>query len=722
MIDRLIKNRHLLFILALFFATRFIICIFFIDSAWVGTDSQIGMLTKEIVEGLRMPWLDYITERASPGRPLYGFLFIPFQGLMAGSILSVKVFSIVWNMIILLLWYRLLRKYFGERVAFYFGLFFIFAPSILVNENLCLWHSHLAQSGILLVIALMLFYKIFYEGSSKSLYYCLLGLIGGIGLWFDPVFLFSLPVILLFLCIKDRCFLRTRGFLLFILFLLVGILPWLFYFTTYHLSGFYVDKIPGFFNLQSMAALPQKINIFFGDFFPYLFYFNGSQEGIRWIYYGIFLAVFISLLLVNIRALKRLFFKEDKGYHGIGLRSLPPETFLLFYVLLFFIIHVLMVECITVRFFTSIYPFILAIVAIGVSRAGKFRLPFFFLLIIFLITFHALDVARRAPFFIPWAGFSYPSVENRYFIGQAMWKNRYPLERVEKQAISNDDHDMAAILYGYIESVSYPLRTYSHLVRSGALSAHERYLFRKAFNGWIYECVDHSNRQTDNIIDELINAVIISRYPALPYQAFGLSRSLLSDEGMLRLQNTLRTTRLNEEDLDIIYGGLGVIASYDDLPADRLVTQVIAAHRKSFLNGYGYGIKAPLTDFYPAVISNTNVLWNSFLDKILKMSFDRLDKSYVAEGYFTHYCIPYQIHTEKDHCLERFDWTLLLHRINTYFDSEQRSRIYAGMGAEMGRQVDSKIMIYARAKNFINNVLERDAGIEALKGFRKGLE
>ncbi len=690
---------------------------------WVGTDGQIGMLAKEISAGLQMPWLDYITEKASPGRPIYGFFFIPFQGLAGGAIVSVKIFSIIWNMIILLLWYIFLRKYLGEQVAFYFGLFFIFAPSVLVNENLCLWHSHLAQSGILLILAFMIFYKIFYQEPSKSFYFCLLGLVVGVGLWYDPIFVFLLPTLFLFWLVRGRGFIKTRGFIFFIISTFFGILPWIFYFTTHNLSGFYGDKIPGFFNLFAAPVFLEKAGVFLGDFFSYLFYFNGSKEEIRWVYYVVFLIVFFSLLFVNVQKMKALLFSRDKESCFIErVRRIPPETFLLFYVLLFLIVHVLMIECITVRFFTSIYPFILAIMAIGLSRAGRLKPIFFLIMIVFLVVFHMRDLARRVLFFNPFAGFSYPSVESRYFIGQAMWKNRYPLERVEQLVISRDGSDKSAILYGYIESVSYPLRVYMQLVWSGSLNERERYLFRRAFNSWVYECVDHSNRQTDNIADELINAVMISRYPSMLYQDFGITRKLLSVEGLNLVKNVLSSVKLNGEDLDIIYGGLGVIASYDDMSAAKLAEQLTPELRKSFLNGYGYGIRAPLTDFYPAVISNTDVLWNSFLDKIIKMPFDRRYISYVAEGYFTHYCIPYQIHTEKDHCLERFDWILLLHRINTCFDSEQRNRIYAGIGAEMGRQVASKTMIYARAMNFINNVLERDAGIEALKGFRKGLE
>ena len=226
-LDMMKKYKNILILALLFLLFRSAILFFFADTVFPTlSESREAFYTKEIVSGLRLPFTDYVIQENSLGRLLFAFLRIPVY-LMGRSVLFEGLAAILASLLILMLWYRFLREHFSENVAVIFGLLFIFAPTHFLSVNFVFaWKARFLLNTLGTIAALGLFYKIFYQKKASVAICIALGLMCGLLSWIDHIFFMTTISLLILWFLKDKLFFLKKEFLVFLLFFLIGMLPW----------------------------------------------------------------------------------------------------------------------------------------------------------------------------------------------------------------------------------------------------------------------------------------------------------------------------------------------------------------------------------------------------------------------------------------------------------------------------------------------------------------
>jgi hypothetical protein len=302
--------------LALLGALYFLLRIFFLwhagDFLYLGEESFIGSITQEVIRGLNMASiLDYQMTPYWGGSIVTAILAVPLFRIVGAYILSLKLIPILINLLGLVFMFLIADRYLDRRIAFFSAIFAIFPAPFFTAMSLSACGSH-PEAGSLSMIILFIFYSIIFNQPSRT-HYLLLGLLSGFFLWYDYICGITIIGYLIFWFLKDKDFFLKKGFILYLIFFVIGCLPWISYNLKYEFSGldiirqgftpFKVDFIAGSFAKFSKFIISDAKELYLWKKFYFI------PGGVfNYIYHGYVLAAFILLIY---SAIKLIFNRWD---------------------------------------------------------------------------------------------------------------------------------------------------------------------------------------------------------------------------------------------------------------------------------------------------------------------------------------------------------------------------------------------------------------------------
>ena len=221
-----IKNRkYILFLVLCFFLSRILLLYTSVETFFNFEELHTGTVIHDFIMGLKMPFLNYQDMYYSGETVFLGFFGIPFFLIFGKTLLALKLTITSLYALSLLIMLLFLEKHFNLKTAIITGLLFIFAPPFWIWTTLMPMYQH-SESFLFVILGFYLLYNIIYQEEENSrqryLYFALLGLINGIGLWYIYSFLIATVSYALFWVIAHKRNIKIKELLLFILFVILG--------------------------------------------------------------------------------------------------------------------------------------------------------------------------------------------------------------------------------------------------------------------------------------------------------------------------------------------------------------------------------------------------------------------------------------------------------------------------------------------------------------------
>jgi len=245
-----LRDKTLAILLLLFLATRLIILFFDFSSLTQLEELYNGTLAREMLRGLFLPLLQLRYIEYQSGSLIVSFCAIPFFLIVGESYFSLKLVALLFSAGTLIVYYKLLEKYFSKRIALWAGLLYVFSPPIFNQLNLKVEGAN-SQAILITMTIWYIFFTLFcvdrhdaqradrvYDRCSargygrlqkvlrkEDLLAILLGFLCSFGIWFCPV------VALVIICMGilwfaiDTYFFITRRFMLMLGGSLLGAIP-----------------------------------------------------------------------------------------------------------------------------------------------------------------------------------------------------------------------------------------------------------------------------------------------------------------------------------------------------------------------------------------------------------------------------------------------------------------------------------------------------------------
>ena len=211
-----------------------------------------GTLGHEILKGLSMPYWQYRADDSGGGSLVMGILVAGFFKILGSSAFVLKLIPVLISMGALLVWFRILYREFSSKCAWYFALFFIFAPSYFQSWSTVALGDHY-ETMFLSAVAVWLFLKM--ERKPSPVFLFLLGLVCGFGIWFAYIFALTVVTLLiLWFCKKEPSL--SKGTVLYLIAgFAIGFSPWIAINLKNGFKGFVIYGIPLWRHIQHYPVL-----------------------------------------------------------------------------------------------------------------------------------------------------------------------------------------------------------------------------------------------------------------------------------------------------------------------------------------------------------------------------------------------------------------------------------------------------------------------------------
>ncbi len=727
----------MLFLLGIYLATRLGIFFFFADTIYTNNREMAELFcARDIATGLRMPLFHYLLG----GDNSFGFIFFsvlmaPFYWI-AKTLLFPKLMGILAGLAILVLWYRFLGKYFSDRVAFIFGLLYVFCPTLLLSANFAFaWKPHYIQNALLTIIAIRLFFRIFYEKDTRMVNYAWLGLIWATGIWIDSIFVVIVIVQVIFWFLEDKNLLLQRNFLVMGGFFLLGSLPWMWWHVSHMLKGY-----TGFQGVElSFSDLGKTGNLVL-DRIPQIFCYYGAPFITRYIYCLVFLFAFGTLVFQHRNVLSALIrtFGDMNGRTGVTSSTIPKEAVLILYVPVFLSLVVVGTHGAPgIRYFSSLFPFIFAVIALALHTLPVSSRRFFgWLLIISLVLLSLCDISKRIPYFSVDRLAVYKAYEGDHLFGNLLHLHRYDLPKL-KEFLRQDENARGAVISGYLDGCHISL--YVEMLGQHIFNPREVLIFREMIPELVYATIyerltPHPPVDINAIVNMVITALVMEDelrccspfrfFPrvevwtmpdAVTPRALSFCKLLAMGEkapfvhitserlryvDIADIRRALGALSLDEKQRVIFYESLGVIATYHRSRAvaspEIFLEGIPEGHRKDFLEGFGHGVFKHYLNkkLLHEAFATTGDWWERTMDDMSKEieGYPALKseyRGYLFTGIFSrvHRYHSFRFTQYPGYFMPYSDIISLYGRIDTRVPAYYRPFIYTGIGKGLGLEM-----------------------------------
>ena len=366
------------FLSFLFLVIRIVYLLCFPDV--YGEDLILGALPKELLEGLRLPFLDYAAVHYHGGTLVYGLCTVPLFLLFGKSVFALRLTALLFQYGAFLTWYLFMKRFFGKRPALYTALLYLCSPPWLTLFSMFANGSH-TESLLFTALGLLLLYKILYEKTHQQRDSILLGLVCGFGTYFTYGILVSTLSFILFWVYEDRSLFKKREFRLFCLFFVIGFSPWIVYNLLYRFHGTDVIREGFAYPFQKILIIPFRFLKLATLKVASMLSFN-YREGMNHYHpHTTFLNVLYYIAILSSYVVLYRFERHDKKAHFLFLFPLLYLSVMAisqFYIQSYFS-----------RYLVPLFPFFFAVIGLGLTHVESLSRSFqkvSFLILILLLT------------------------------------------------------------------------------------------------------------------------------------------------------------------------------------------------------------------------------------------------------------------------------------------------------------------------------------------------
>ena len=352
----------MVFLLSFFFLLSRTLHLLFCFPEPVAEDLIMGILPKDLIEGLRIPFFEYAVVHYHGGTLVYGVLTVPFFLLFGKTVFALRLTGVLFQWGTFITWFLFMRRFFGQKAALFTAFLYLFSPPWLTLYAMYGHGAH-AESLLFTAVGLFLLFRILYERDRPIRDAACLGLVSGFGTYFTYGVFVSVIAFILFWWYEDRSCFKKKEFLFSVLFFLIGFSPWIAYNILHQFHG--VDRLrdaftyPGWervfiipFHFLKLATL--KILGILSFNYRAGFRYHPHITPFNWIYY--------AAILLSYGILYR-FEKKNRKTHFFFL-------FPLLY-LLAASVGRFPIEPYMNRYFVPFFPFFFAVIGLGLTHLGS---------------------------------------------------------------------------------------------------------------------------------------------------------------------------------------------------------------------------------------------------------------------------------------------------------------------------------------------------------------
>ena len=455
-----LKKYSLLLWILLFLTLRFALLLTSIEKIYWWEELQQGAIARGILDGLRLPFLDWQAGPYAGGSFVVGIAAIPFFILFGPTLFALKLVPLLFSLASFILLFLFLGRYFGQRAANLGACFFVFSPPAFTRFSFVAMGSH-EDSLFLSMGILFCFYEFLYGKNRNRLFLILFGLLSGGGTAYAYIVLITVLSCLTSWFFVDRRSFLSAGPVLFLCAFAAGFSPCVIYNAAHHYGGFSFVSDNFLDGLRSGIQSVDWKNSYGGRFvrlllkgapssfdFPSFLKIPGLlfSDG----YYGLMICLYFFL------------FREEVRNRRAG-PALSNKTFLfVFYPLCFVVSYVLSgVTLMYGNFYACRYYIplqfmgfmVMAIAFERMPRQGETQFLFIPLFLLGVLSQAALFFPRMAPpgQVFRLSGYSY------YQLGFAWEQFLFPFPEkagsfLGKAALLKKEEDRRLFYLGYIES------------------------------------------------------------------------------------------------------------------------------------------------------------------------------------------------------------------------------------------------------------------------------
>lgn len=684
----------------LFLLTRLCLIFYFPDTVCDTRDQQFGATAVELLHHTKIPVFD-LTSDECIGRPFFSYLLIPFYLFFGKAIFWNKVLSLLISLALLMAWHRFLRVYFSSKLAFFFGLLFIFSPTMLTGSNLVLWPSRLQQGGLFVITSVAIFFDMIFNERQGPWRPCFLGIICGLGIWFDYFFVLFLLPLLFFWVLRDKGMLHGNNFRYFSLFFGIGILPCvLFSLRPEILSDHITDTFRAVAQGDPFSRFWEILTVHF----QYLFYYQGSFDWTKTAYYFVFLVSLFFSVYIHRGSVKDLFTGKlfCPGKISPEIRGKIVYFFFLFCMAVYVLFSSFSGLRLRPRYLELLYPFIFFVMAMAMVNTSGARKCFYFLLLPCLIFLFCQDVVARWPYFYPGKALNYSGSYDYQYFGKSLFERHYSID-VMKHLLDDDQERTIGIANGFLEQHAgrnIP-GLYSSFIKAGILDKYSRLCVRQKFPDYVYLYVRKHKDDGNAVMDAVVNNFLASKTSSRSFKKYAWKEFI---------HDTSLTIELDDDEMKIVYQCWGVIQGlcYSELSADDPAWGVRIPYMRYFWEGFGYGFVTRIGFNKDIPVSRDNIrdIFSAF-EALFAGPLKKLPEKF--KGYIYYGAVQNPLRFDVYQLSLQFympflDPQSLIDHIEHETRPFFRPFLYAGMGKGLGVRVCAREALRDSAEPFVNQM------------------
>ncbi|MFA4989440.1 MAG: hypothetical protein WC576_01570 [Candidatus Omnitrophota bacterium] len=312
-----------------------------------GEEPYVGTIALGLREGWAIPPWDFQVVSYNGGSVAAAALALPFFILFGPKIIALVLTSVFFHSLGLIFIFLLVEKYFNRRAAVLTSIFYILSPPLFMVRSLIIAGSH-TEAATFSVILFLIFLNLIYCRPSTA-NYLLLGFLSGFSLWYSHLTLIAIITYSFIWLIRDKAFFLSKKYLLYLLSLALGFLPWYIYNARNSFKGAEIVS-HGILYLQGLKftdIFPDLLHFFQNGYKIFIFDDYASCFGplFNLIYYALFT---VSLLYLFFFILRKFIYNyslpqkdntgelSGAGYLQYALIVSFPCFYLLVYILSFF--------------------------------------------------------------------------------------------------------------------------------------------------------------------------------------------------------------------------------------------------------------------------------------------------------------------------------------------------------------------------------------------------
>jgi len=343
------KHKILLLILFLLFIFSRVFILFNSRPCFDEEVCFIASLAKDYIEGLKMPFLQYIPTYYDTSTLIFPIPLVPLFLLFGYSTLVLNFYGlIVYSILFLIFPYLILKKYFGFKPAFINSILLIFSYFLISCFSI-------SAKGIVILgtmctlILIYLFMNIYFDNKDNLKNLILFGFLCGLFLWLNYIVAIVLLLFILFFYFTDKLFFTRKKFLIFLSSFFLGFLPRIIYEYSKIYTAEYIEMFGGkyifIFNLDKLIYVKNKLIDFLLYRMPLSFSFKDfyfiKGTFFDYFYYFIFISVFIFFIFIY----RKYLFKVLLSFIPLKRFNLDKNKnlkiiFLLMYIIIFVVIYI----------------------------------------------------------------------------------------------------------------------------------------------------------------------------------------------------------------------------------------------------------------------------------------------------------------------------------------------------------------------------------------------